>query len=173
MKSIIEKLKGGDFRSIGNSNEVVEEVLNNPVLFDAVFKAMLNEDRLVRMRAADAVEKITRDHPEYLQPYKTDLIKHVAAVKQQEVRWHTAQMIHRLILTKEEKRTSAEILGNYTKAARPQSTWLCLSISICAPCKSISNAAANGIIARVIDLCWRAIRYQVRIHSRLRATSYW
>ena len=113
MRSIIEKLKGGDFRSIGNSNEVVEEVLNNPVLFDAVFKAMLNEDPLVRMRAADAVEKITRDHPEYLQPYKTDLIKYVAEVKQQEVRWHTAQMIPRLILTKEERTTSAEILFRY------------------------------------------------------------
>jgi hypothetical protein len=113
MKNIIEKLKGGDFRSIGNSNEVVEEVLNNPVLFDAVFKAMLNEDPLVRMRAADAVEKITRDYPEYLQPYKTDLVKNVAAVNQQEVRWHTAQMIPRLILTKEERTTSAEILFRY------------------------------------------------------------
>ncbi len=113
MKSIIEKLSGGDFRSIGNSNEVVEDVLNNPVLFDAVFKAMLNEDPLVRMRAADAVEKITREHPEYLQPYKTDLVKHVAALKQQEVRWHAAQMIPRLVLNEEERRDSAEILFGY------------------------------------------------------------
>ncbi len=113
MKSIIEKLKGGDFRSIGRSNEVVEEVLNNPGLFEAVFKAMLNDNPLVRMRAADAVEKITREHPDYLQPYKTDLVKHVAAVKQQEVRWHAAQLIPRLILTKEERRTSAEVLFNY------------------------------------------------------------
>ncbi len=113
MKSIIEKLKGGDFRSIVNSNEVVEEVLTNPGLFDEVFKAMLNEDPLVRMRAADAVEKITREHPDYLQPYKTDLVKNVAAVNQQEVRWHVAQMIPRLILTKEERTNSAEVLFNY------------------------------------------------------------
>jgi hypothetical protein len=66
MEDIILKLAGGDRRSIGRS----DEVLADPSLFDVLFKGMLHEDPLVRMRAADAVEKITARHPEYLQPHK-------------------------------------------------------------------------------------------------------
>ena len=56
---ILEKLKGGDRRSIGRANEVVADVLRDPTLFDALFNGMLNDDPIVRMRSADAVEKIT------------------------------------------------------------------------------------------------------------------
>ncbi len=59
MSDILEKLKGGDRRSIGRVNEVVSDVINNAALFDSVFNGMLNDDPIVRMRAADAVEKVT------------------------------------------------------------------------------------------------------------------
>ena len=48
------------------------------------------------MRAADAIEKITMRHPEYLQPYKTQLIEQLALIDQKEVRWHVAQMVSRV-----------------------------------------------------------------------------
>ena len=83
---ILKKLSGGDRRSIGRVSEVVADVLDDPTLFEAVFCAMLGDDPVVRMRAADAIEKITARHPEYLQPYKTKLIQQVAKIEQQEVR---------------------------------------------------------------------------------------
>lgn len=113
MNDILEKLKGGDRRSIGRANEVVGDVLNDPALFGAVFNAMLNDDPIVRMRAADAVEKITGKRPEYLKPYKTVLIQQVAAIEQQEVRWHVAQMMPRLELSQEEKNHVTGILFGY------------------------------------------------------------
>jgi hypothetical protein len=73
----------------------------------------LNADPLLRMRCADAVEKITVQHPEYLFPYKTRLIQEVAAIGQREVRWHVAQMLSRLELTPAERHTVAEILISY------------------------------------------------------------
>ena len=109
----MKKLKGGDRRSIGRANEVVDDVLGDPALFDAVFQGMFNDDPVVRMRAADAIEKITERHPEYLRPYKTALLRQVAAVEQQEVRWHVAQMIPRLELSEEEHRQAIEILWGY------------------------------------------------------------
>jgi hypothetical protein len=48
MQSILEKLKGGDRRSLGKAHEVAAEV-----------QGILYPDPVVRMRAADAVEKIT------------------------------------------------------------------------------------------------------------------
>lgn len=89
------------------------EVLNDPKLFDIVFKGLLLDDPVVRMRAADAIEKITTHHSEYLRPYKTILIQHVAKYEQQEVRWHLAQIFPRLDLTTEECKDVVAILKDY------------------------------------------------------------
>ncbi|MFQ5812528.1 MAG: hypothetical protein ACE5I2_04980 [Anaerolineae bacterium] len=113
MDNVLKKLTGGDRRSIGRANEVVVDVLNDPTLFEVVFHGMLSDDPIIRMRSADAVEKITASHPEYLQPYKTKLIQQVAKVEQQEVRWHVAQMVPRLELSQEEQAVVVEILLNY------------------------------------------------------------
>lgn len=113
MGDIVDKLKGGDLRSIGRANEVAEEVFNNPNLFDDLFKGINNEDPVVRMRAADAVEKVTKRHTEYLIPYKTVLFGQTAGLKQQEICWHVAQLIPRLILDENEKRAAVEILFEY------------------------------------------------------------
>ena len=74
VNDILKKLSGGDRRSIGRASEVVADVLDDPTLFEVVFCAMLSDDPVIRMRSADAVEKITASRPEYLQPYKTKLI---------------------------------------------------------------------------------------------------
>jgi len=112
---ILQKLAGADRRSIGKSNEVVADVLADPTLFDIVFEAMLADDPALRMRAADAVEKITAQRPEDLRPYKSKLIRKVAKIDQQEVRWHVAQMFSRLDLTRAERRRVVSILAEYLK----------------------------------------------------------
>jgi hypothetical protein len=93
MNEILGKLEGGDRRSIGRADEVVSNVLEDPALLDALFQGIYSDDALVRMRTADAVEKISAKRPEYLQPYKQDLLQVVSQIEQQEVRWHLAQMI--------------------------------------------------------------------------------
>lgn len=96
MTHILDKLKGGDLRSIGKAEAVVDEVLNHPELFADLFSGLLNEAALIRMRSADALEKITRIHPEFLAPYKKILLDQVLSIEQQEVKWHVALMIPRL-----------------------------------------------------------------------------
>ena len=110
---ILQKLAGGDRRSIGRSNEIVADVLDDPSLFESVFNGMLTDDPIVRMRSADAVEKITAMHPEYLQPFKKNLIHQVARINQQEIRWHVAQMLPRLELSPEERDETVKILIGY------------------------------------------------------------
>ena len=113
MNSILKKLEGGDRRSIGKADEVVGEVKANPLLFRDLFNGMLVDDPLIRMRASDAVEKITAEHPKYLRPFKNKLIKKVARIEQQEVRWHVAQMFSRLKLTEKESQEIIELLDDY------------------------------------------------------------
>jgi len=70
MHELLGKLSGTDRRSIKGVPEVVAKVLAEPELFPIVFDGMSAADAVVRMRCADAVEKITIEHPEYLTPWQ-------------------------------------------------------------------------------------------------------
>ena len=111
--NILQKLNGGDLRSIGKADEVVEDVINNPALFKGVFEGITSSDPLIRMRCADVIEKVSARYPEYLQPYKNRLIKEVAKIKQQEIRWHVAQMFSYIKINAYERDQIVEILSDY------------------------------------------------------------
>lgn len=113
MSETLAKLEGGDRRSIGRANEVVQDVVRNPALFDEVFRGMWSENPLIRMRCADVVEKVTATHPGLLQPHKQLLLDLMAGSDQQEVRWHVAQMLPRLDLNEEERPMAVGILLGY------------------------------------------------------------
>jgi HEAT repeat protein len=111
--NILALLKGGNRRSIGRSNEVAAAVLVNPKLFAALVKGLWDEDPLVCMRAADSAEKVTRERPDLLVPYKEELLGLMAEATQQELRWHLAVMIPRLPLTAKERQTVVDLLIRY------------------------------------------------------------
>lgn len=113
MHPLLQKLAGGDRRSIGHVDEVVNEVQGSPDLFDVLFEGMQHQDPVIRMRCADAVEKISADRPELLAPYRDNLLDPVARCPQQEVRWHVAQMVSRLTWTDAERGRWVNILLNY------------------------------------------------------------
>lgn len=106
-------LSGGDRRSIGRSNEVAAMVLGRPALFRQLIEAMWDADTVVRMRAADAAEKVSLQKPGLLQPFKAELLGLLAETKEQELRWHAAQMVPRLALTAKERANAASILQTY------------------------------------------------------------
>jgi hypothetical protein len=113
MLDVLSKLRGGDRRSIGKVDEVVCAVRKKPDLFKHLVNALFKEDPVVRMRAADAIEKISLDNHECLQPFKRKLIQLAKESQQQELRWHLAQMIPRLKLTPKETAMLTEILFEY------------------------------------------------------------
>jgi hypothetical protein len=115
MHSMFKKLSGGDRRSIGRSNEIVAEVLARPGNFRHVFAGLASDDPVVRMRAADAMEKISARRPELLQPFKKRLLEVAGSTGQQEVRWHAALMIPRLKLTVEERAVAVDIFFDYLR----------------------------------------------------------
>jgi HEAT repeat protein len=108
----VAKLTGGDRRSIGRSEEVVERILADVRLFDPVFDAIGDDDPLVRMRAADAIEKVSARRPELLKPYARRLLE-FGEIEQQEVRWHVAQMLPRVPLRAPERRRAVALLERY------------------------------------------------------------
>ncbi|OQW32641.1 MAG: hypothetical protein A4E19_04560 [Nitrospira sp. SG-bin1] len=113
--TVLHLLKGGDRRSIGRSNHVVALVRRQPALFPVLIGGMHHADELVRMRAADAVEKLTEMNPEWLRPFKARLITLAGRATQQELRWHLAQMLPRLTLSKRDRVIVLALLRRYVK----------------------------------------------------------
>lgn len=96
-----ELLLGKDLRSIARSNEVVSLVYDQQS-FDELFNLMFHHERLLIMRAADAVEKITKKRSEFLEPHKKQLFVLLHSSVHKELKWHIAQLIPRIHLTAEE-----------------------------------------------------------------------
>jgi len=112
-KDILALLEGGTRRTIGRSDEVAALVSAEPVLFPELIDGLWSDNPLVRMRASDAAEKITRKQPELLQPYKKELLSLMAEAHEQELRWHLAAMIPRLKLSVKERYTAINTLVYY------------------------------------------------------------
>lgn len=99
MLTIYNLLKGNDLRSIGKSNEVVALITSDPLLFDEVFAGIFHEDKVIRARCADAVEKVAQKFPQYIQKKKSVILKNLSKFEQKEVIWHIALMLGVLKLT--------------------------------------------------------------------------
>ena len=74
-------LAGGDRRSIGRSDHVAAVVRGKPELFPELITGLWSKNPVIRMRTADAVEKVTRKKPELLTPYKKELLGLMAEAK--------------------------------------------------------------------------------------------
>jgi hypothetical protein len=112
-QAIAAMLKGGDRRSIGKANQIATLVLSEPKRFAELIQCLWDEDPIVRMRAADAAEKVTVTRPELLNPHKQELLGLLAEAEQIELRWHLALMVPRLSLTSPERQRAAASLQRY------------------------------------------------------------
>ena len=112
-KNILKLLTGGDRRSLGRADEVAEMVSADTKLFPSLMRGLWNEDTLVRMRAADAAEKVTREKRELLRAYKKELLGFIAQPVEQEVRWHLIAMVTRLPLNVSEREFVFSILNDF------------------------------------------------------------
>ena len=113
IKSLRAMLSGGDRRSIGRANEVAALVLTLPERVDELLELLWDAAALVRMRSADALEKLSRERIDLLQAYKNELLGLMAETAQQELCWHLAAIVPRLELTLAERRRAAEVLETY------------------------------------------------------------
>jgi hypothetical protein len=116
MKTFSEKiyvlLSGGNLRSISGSSEVVKLICNQEN-FDTLFDFLYNGNRLIVMRAADSIEKISRNHGSYLDKYKTSLLDLITVATDKELKRHLAQLVPRLKLNNDEKNSAFEVLKKW------------------------------------------------------------
>ncbi len=101
MNDILSYLIEGDLRSISKVDQLVEQITTQAD-FDVLFKYLQTDDRLVVMRTADAVEKITRQNPQFLVVHKKAYFSLLTKAKNKELKWHLAQLAARFSYSSEE-----------------------------------------------------------------------
>jgi hypothetical protein len=106
-------LEGKDRRSIGRADEVARLVLRQPRRFCELIECLWNENPVLRMRAADAAEKVSARQPRLLDRHKAELLGLLAETEQIELRWHLALMVPRLRLSATERQRAAAALQRY------------------------------------------------------------
>ncbi len=106
-------LSGGDRRSLGRSGEVLRLMSTNPGSFGVLLKCLCDRNDVIRMRAADVIEKLSRNESHQLDSHKAELLVQFSKSRQQEVRWHLAVVLPRLRLSKRECVLVANTLQNY------------------------------------------------------------
>ena len=111
MQGYRERLTGGHPNSLGNTEEVVAEVLQQPAYFDELFECYFSDDEIVRMRTSNAMKRAAKAAPELVTPYLDRFIDEVAYIPQASAQWTVAQLM--LALDKylsEGQRASAKTL---------------------------------------------------------------
>jgi HEAT repeat protein len=103
-------LRGGDLRSDGLSEEVVQFILQHPDQVDDLIHALTNDDDVVRGRAADAIEHVAREIPEKLTPYQVLIVAALREDPVPMVRWHLAMVLGHMAGHWEEAPQAASVL---------------------------------------------------------------
>ena len=93
MESFAEILAAdGHKNSLGRSGEVVEAVLGDESRLEELYTYLFEDDAWVRMRAADAIEKVFRKQPEWSRSYIDRLLIELSDSTQPSIQWHLAQI---------------------------------------------------------------------------------
>lgn len=103
-------LSGGDRRSLGRTQEVVDHIISNPNQFDKLFSCSYSQDEIVRMRACDALEKICRQRPELFDNYKQPLLFELPKIRQASVQWYLAQIYTELDLSETQRQQAVSVM---------------------------------------------------------------
>jgi len=99
-------MHGGHANSLGRVNEVIEIVLSEKSRLDELYNCLFHEDAWVRMRAADALEKICRKQPDWLLPYIDRFQDELSSSTQPSIQWHLAQIYEQVSLTDKQKQAA-------------------------------------------------------------------
>lgn len=92
MKSFEDRLKGGHPNSLGNTVEIVEEVLAKNERFNELFDCYFSNDEIVRLRTSNAMKRICKAKKSMLIPYIDRLLIDIAKIDQASTQWTLSQL---------------------------------------------------------------------------------
>ncbi len=109
-----KRLTGGHPNSLGNTIEVVEDVLANHELFVELFNCYFSDDEVVRLRVSNAMKRICKTEKVLLLPFVDRFLDEISKIDQASTQWTLSQLFLQLErdLTPTQKAQALEILKN-------------------------------------------------------------
>lgn len=105
MKGFEERLKGGHSNSLGNTIEIVDEILYENQLFNELFNCYFSNDEIVRLRTSNAMKRICKIKKTILIPYIDLLLTDIVQIDQASTQWTLSQLFAMLEKDMNEKQT--------------------------------------------------------------------
>jgi len=92
MKNFEDRLKGGHPNSLGNTIEIVDEVLAENEHFKELFNCYFSYDEIVRLRTSNAMKRICKEKRAIVVPYIDRFIAEIANIDQASTQWTLSQL---------------------------------------------------------------------------------
>ena len=92
MGNFEKRLTGGHPNSLGNTVEVVEDVLTDPKLFEELFHCYFSNDEVVRLRVSNAMKRICKAEKSLLLPYIDRFLDEISKIDQASTQWTLSQL---------------------------------------------------------------------------------
>ncbi|MDX2301932.1 MAG: hypothetical protein NW226_03990 [Microscillaceae bacterium] len=129
MHSFEQRLTGGHPNSLGNTVEIVEEVLAYPSKFEELFQCYFSKDEVVRLRVSSAMKRICKAEKSLLIPYLDKFLTEIASINQASTQWTLAQLFDALKKDMNDAQTkkAEEILKNNLATHQD---WIVLNITM-------------------------------------------
>jgi len=96
MRNFEERLKGGHPNSLGNTVEIVDEILAENDLFDELFQCYFSNDEVVRLRTSNAMKRVCKEKKTILIPYIDRFLNEIAQINQASTQWTLSQLFDML-----------------------------------------------------------------------------
>ncbi len=134
---------GGKTNSLGRAKEIIEIVLSDKSQLDELYDCLFHDDAWARMRAADAIEKVCRTHPEWLEPYIDKFLTELTPSRQPSIQWHLAEIFGEVSLTKAQRQRTIDWMKGLLSSE--DTDWIVAANSM----KTLAMFTKDGVIPKL------------------------
>ena len=107
-------LTGGHPNSLGNTIDVVNDVLSDEKKLKDLYACYESQDEVVRLRVSSSMKRICKERPEWVAKYLNDLIFKTSTIDQASTKWTLSTLFMWLdkYMTKDQRINAISVMKN-------------------------------------------------------------
>jgi hypothetical protein len=114
INSFEERLSGGHPNSLGNTVDVVDDILADRSALELLFQCYGSDDPVVRLRVSNAMKRVCKAHPDWVAPYLDRLISQTSIIDQASTKWtlSTLFMLLDTYMSPQQRKAAITVMKN-------------------------------------------------------------
>jgi hypothetical protein len=105
-------LRGGHPNSLGNTIEVVDEILQDKTKLQDLYDCYQSDNAVVRLRVSNGMKRVCKEHPDWVAEHLSGLTKDISTIDQASTKWTLATLYMWLdaYMTSEQRRAAIDVM---------------------------------------------------------------